>query len=135
MNRLIKTRTDTNLEILTNKLYIKARHIHANHWPDGLLFLQYHNLDPPTFCQTLIIKINHWLERKFLNTYYSVLESCTEAHKQASNKSLQHTSEFDPSPIWKLPFIFERLVLGPKLHDPNLPKHKQKVSPRLPPVA
>ena len=36
-----------------------------------------------------------------------------ETHKRAENPSLQFTSDYDLASIWKLPFIFERLVFRP----------------------
>ena len=126
MNNQIKTRTATNFQVLTNSLYPEAQHIHSNHWQEGLLFLQHHALSPPTFRQTLITKINHRLERRVLNTYHSILESCIEAHKQSSDNTRQFSSDFDPTPIWKLPFIFERLVLGPNPAPPNQPKKNRQ---------
>ena len=109
----IKKRRISNFEILTNNLYNNTQHIHDNHWNEGLLFLQHHNFDPATFRQSLITKLKYRLETNVLNTFNSVLESCVEAHKCAEDSSLQFTSDYDPAPIWKLPFIFERLVLGP----------------------
>ena len=99
MNAQIKKRSTTNLDILTNSLYPEAQHLHTNHWNEGLLFLRNHNITPPTFRQTLITKINHRLEKRVLNTYHSILESCIKAHRQASDSSLQFTPDFDPMPI------------------------------------
>ena len=125
MNRQIKKQNVTNLKIFTNSLYPEAQHIHSNHWQEGLLFLRHHSISTPTFHRTLITKINHRLKKRVLNTDYSVLESCTKAHKQSSDRSRQFSSGFDPTPTWKLPFIFERLVLGPTQH-PQISQRKTR---------
>ena len=87
--------------------------MHNNHWEEGLLFIQYFNIDPTTFRQSLIAKLKFRLRTNVLNTYISIFESCVERNQQAQDSSLQFTKNFDPTPIWKFPFIFEKLVLGP----------------------
>ena len=43
----VVTRTDSNLELVTNNLYQEVSPIHENHWADGLNFLRTHQLSPP----------------------------------------------------------------------------------------
>ena len=90
--------------------------MHKNHWREGLAFLHSNKLAEPTFRQTLITLINFRLESSILSTFFQVLVCCVEAHKLSRDAKLRHHIDYDPTDIWLLHFIFERLVLAPNPH-------------------
>ena len=67
----------------------------------------------PTFRQTLICLINFRLEFAVLSTFFQVIVCCVEAHNTAKDAKLKNHEDYDPTAIWMLPFVFERLVLAP----------------------
>ena len=109
----VQKRSVTNKDIVTKHLFSEVSTIHRNHWDEGLSFLSTTTFSQATFRQTLITHIKDRLEQNVLRAYYDVLTCCVEAHKSASNAKLSKSADFDPTPIWILPFVFERLVLAP----------------------
>ena len=91
-----------------------------------MLYLSNHTTPQPEFRSTLITQISFRLEREVLRTYHAILECCTEAIKTPTNNDLDDN---DPTPIWLLAFVFERLVLGPN-QDPTC-SINQKVHQRM----
>jgi hypothetical protein len=139
----LQKRSTTNKDIVTKHLFSEVSSFHRNHWDEGLAFLTTTTFSQATFRQTLITKISFGLEQNVLRAYYDVLQCCVEAHKSASNSKLSKTSDFDPTPIWILPFVFERLVLAPNpnknpnpaygcLHKDITNKNKLRPRGRLP---
>ena len=64
------------------------------------------------------------MEDSVLQTFHSVLECCNEATKKPATPNATYASDFDPTPIWILPFIFERLILAPN-PTTHLPKNQR----------
>jgi len=119
----ISTRSKTNHAIVTELLSDEVKSIKHNHGDQGLLFLRTQKISQVTFWQSLITKINYRLKENVLRAFYQVLHCCVEAHQSANEARLASSSDFDPTPIWILPFVFERLVLAPCPWDkPDLSK-------------
>ena len=116
----ISKRTATNHELLSKHLFEEVNGVQKNHWEEGLAFLKSHEFTEASFRQTLTSSINHRLEASVLRAYYQLLVCCVEANKVANETKLRSTVEFDPTPIWLLAFVFERLVLAP---NPNKKQH------------
>lgn len=113
LDKHIEKRSDTNFDIVTKHLYDDVDSVQKNHWKEGLAFLHSTKFAEPTFRQTLICFINFRLEWAVLTTFFQVLVCCVEAHKSAKDPKLKNTRDYDPTAIWMLPFVFERLVLAP----------------------
>ena len=82
----------------------------------------------------MISKISYRLEANVLHTYHEVLASCVLASQRCHELHPSHPDDYDPTPIWVLPFVFERLVLGPSPHlgpGSTPPSINQLVSRRL----
>ena len=62
---------------------------------------------------TLISKVSYRLEDCVLKTYQNVLECCIKANKENTSSKYPNNPGHDPTPVWILPFVFERLILGP----------------------
>lgn len=114
-------RTRTNFDIVSKILYNDVKCVHSNHWHAGLSFLQSHKFDPPTFRQTLIsnIRVNTRLEESILKAFYDTILCCVAAHGEVQYIRGRRHCDFDATPIWLLPFIFERLILAP---NPDIDK-------------
>ena len=124
----VQKRSVTNKDIVTKHLFSEVSTIHHNHWDEGLSFLSTTTFSQATFRQTLITHIKDRLEQNVLRAYYDVLTCCVEAHKSASNAKLSKSSDFDPTPIWILPFVFERLVLAPNPNKNPDPKKGETIN-------
>ena len=109
-------RNTTNFDIVTSLLYNDVQDIHRNHWEEGLKFLKIFKFAQPKFRTTLVSKISYRLEENVLKTYQNVLECCIEANKENTSSKYPNDPDYDPNPVWILPFVFERLILGP---NPN----------------
>ena len=123
-------RSTPNFDIVTSLLYNDVQDVHRNHWEEGLQFLKIFKFAQPKFRTTLISKINYRLEENVLKTYQNVLKCCIEANKENTSSKYPNDPDYDPNPVWILPFVFERLILGP---NPN-PKDEsinQRVHRRL----
>ena len=103
-------RTTTNFDIVTRHLYNDVKSVRENHWREGLLFLRTHSFSPPTFRQTLITLIQHRLETDVLRAFFDVLRCCVDSYGEPKDHD-DPLSEYDMTPIWLLPFLFERLIL------------------------
>ena len=119
----IKTRTQTNHNIVTRLLYNVVEPVHNNHWEEGLAWLSTHTPDEPNFRQSLILKIKHELEEDVTDCFEDLLKACVECANQPKDDALAGSEEYNPDPIWILPFIFEQLILCPN-PDPPRPGHK-----------
>ena len=119
----IKTRTATNHNIVTRLLYNVVEPVHNNHWEEGLAWLSTHTPDEPNFRQSLILKIKHELEEDVTDCFEDLLKACVECANQPKDDALAGSEEYNPDPIWILPFIFEQLILCPN-PDPPRPGHK-----------
>ena len=113
LDKHVENRTDTNFDIVTKHLHDDVDCVQKNHWREGLAFLRSTKFTEPTFRQTLICLINFRLEFAVLSTFFQVLVCCVEAHKSAKDAKLKNHEDYDPTAIWMLPFVFERLVLAP----------------------
>ena len=123
----VKCKTAANYNLVTSFLHEDVKHAQNNHWKEGLLYLSNHTIPQPEFRSTLITQINFRLEREVLRACHTVLECCVEAAKtHVNNNSL---CDCNPTPIWLLAFVFERLVLSPN-QDPTC-SINQKVHQRL----
>ena len=111
----VTIRTSSNYDIVTKRLYNEVKSVRVNHWREGLLFLRTHTFTPPTFRQTLITLIQHRLESDVLRAFYDVLRCCVDSYGDREDSD-DPDSDFDMTPIWLLPFIFERLILAPHPH-------------------
>lgn len=117
----IEFRNNNNLEIVHHLIY--DTDCGPSFWADGLVFLDSLQLDPPTFRQSLITKINHRLEHNILATFISTIEAAVEAYKPVQNHKHFLESKVDPYPVILL-LLFERLILFPILkEDDNNPTH------------
>ena len=119
----VKTRTATNLDIVTKHLYNLVNSVHNNHWGEALEWLRTLNLDEPSFRQSLILKLKYELEDDVTDCFEDVLKACVKSHKEAVDKDLSGTEEYNAEPIWLLPFIFEQLILCP---NPDQPREGHK---------
>ena len=119
----IKTRTSTNLEIVTQLLYKLVQPVHDNYWEEGLAWLRTYSPEEPNFRQSLILKIKHELEDDVTDCFEDLLKACVECAKAPKDETLLGLDEFNPDSIWILPFIFEQLILCPN-PDPPKPGHK-----------
>ena len=119
----VKTRTVTNLEIVTKHLFNLVAPVHDNHWEDGLEWLREFTPVEPSFRQSLILKIKHELEDDIIDCFESLLKACVESAKSPKDVKLIGTKEYDTEPIMILPFIFEQLILCPNPDQPK-PGHK-----------
>ena len=119
----VKTRTATNLDIVTQHLYNLVSSVHNNHWGEALEWLHTLDLDEPSFRQSLILKIKYELEDDVTDCFEDVLKACVESAKEACDKDLSGTEEYNAEPIWLLPFIFEQLILCP---NPDQPREGHK---------
>ena len=124
----VQRRSTTNKDIVTKHLFSEVSTFHRNHWDEGLSFLSNTTFSQATFRQSLITKISFGLEQNVLRAYYDVLTCCVEAHKSASNAKLSKTEDFDPTPIWILPFVFERLVLAPNPNKNPNPENGETIN-------
>ena len=108
-------RTCTNLDIVTRLLYNDVKCVQRNHWRDGLHFLAHHTFEPAPFRQSLITLINQdtRLEEAILKTYMAVITCCVQAKGDYKYARTSCSSDFDSTPIWVLPFVFERLICAP----------------------
>lgn len=108
-------RTSTNHDIVTRQLYKSVKCVQRNHWKEGLSFLSNHKIEPATFRQTLItlIRQDTRLEEAILQAYMDVITCCTKARGDIDYCRGRRQSDYDPTPIWILPFIFERLICAP----------------------
>jgi hypothetical protein len=108
-------RTSTNHDIVTRLLYKDIKCVQRNHWREGLLFLRTHTIEPATFCQTLITLIQQdtRLEEAILKTYMDIITCCVKARGEVDYCRGRRQSDYDSTPIWILPFIFERLICAP----------------------
>jgi hypothetical protein len=123
----VPNRNKTNLELVTEQLYDSVSCVQANHWEEGLKFLKHTTFSQASFRQSIITKINWQLEDNVLHTFNSVLECCVEAHKQPKTLNAAIANDFDPTPIWILPFVFERLVLAPNPANPQDPDENTSI--------
>ena len=119
----IKTRSDTNLALVTKHLFHLVDSVHTNHWEEGLLWLRDIDLEEPSFRQSLILKIKHELEDDVTDCFEEVLKVCVESAKQPSDNNLIGTEEYNIESLWILPFIFEQLILCP---NPDQPREGHK---------
>ena len=119
----VKTRKTTNHKIVTNLLYSLVESVHTNHWEEGLAWLRTFTPEEPNFRQSLILKIKHELEDDVTDCFEDILNACVECAKKPTDDRYNNTEEYNPEPIWILPFIFEQLVLCPN-PDPPKPGHK-----------
>lgn len=121
----IEFRNNNNLEIVHHLIY--DTDCGPSFWADGLVFLDSLQLDPPTFRQSLITKINHRLEHNILATFISTIEAAVEAYKPVQNHKHFLESKVDPYPVILL-LLFERLILFPILkEDDNKPHTQQSI--------
>ena len=107
----VKTRSKTNLDIVSHYLYHLVSSVHDNHWAEGLQWLANHTPSEPSFRQSLISKIKYELEDDITDCFEDVLNACVESAMKPGDEALSGSQDFDPEPIWLLPFIFEQLVL------------------------
>ena len=119
LDKHVENRTDTNFDIVTKHLHDDVDCVQKNHWREGLAFLRSTKFTEPTFRQTLICLINFRLEFAVLSTFFQVIVCCVEAHKTAKDAKLKNHEDYDPTAIWMLPFVFERLVLAPNPDNNN----------------
>lgn len=116
----VERRSSTNFEILSKYLHNSISHSHDNHWREGLAFLNCFEPGEPKFRQSLINKISGRAGDPVIEAAIDIIEACVISSKVASQPKLQHTSDYDPAPIWLLIVIFEQLVLYPTPnYDPN----------------
>ena len=109
----VQCRCTSQLQIVTNKLYEKVKHVQKKHWREGLAYLTHHFVPQADFRSTLITRISFRLEAEILHTFHGVLECCVEASKQPTHNL---TADADSTATWLLAATFERLVLAPD-HD------------------
>ena len=108
-------------EIVTQLLYNLVKPVHDNYWEEGLVWLRTHRPEEPNFRQSLILKIKHELEDDVTDCFEDLLKTCVECAKAPKDETLLGLDEFNPDPIWILPFLFD--ILYPNL-DPPKPGHK-----------
>ena len=92
-----------------------------------MAYLANHSIPQAEFRSTLITQISFHLEAEILRTYHAVLECCVEASKPPS---CNVDAISDPTAVWLLAVVFERLVLAPN-HDPDT-SINQKVQEYMP---
>ena len=132
----IGTRTKNNYKVITCTLFDPVKNATNNYWSDGLEWLHSFEPSPPTFRQSLISKIKYDLEDEITKCMEEVIEICVEVNKVSTDKNSRDSQEFSREGIWKLPFIFEQLVLCPKPYqlrakDKSGPSIRQIVRRRL----
>ena len=115
----VKTRSKTNLDIVSHYLYHLVSSVHDNHWAEGLQWLANHTPSEPSFRQSLISKIKYELEDDITDCFEDVLNACVKSAMKPGDETLSGSQDFDPEPIWLLPFIFEQLVLCPNPDPPR----------------
>jgi hypothetical protein len=103
----------TQQQLVTKILYEKVKHVQRNHWEAGLAYLTHHSIPQAELRSTLITQINFRLEADVLQTFHDVIESCVEASKPPTRNQ---AADSDPTAIWMLVMLFERLVMAPN-HD------------------
>ena len=95
-----KTRSDTNLALVTKHLFNLVDSVHTNHWEEGLLWLRDIDLEEPSFRQSLILKIKHELEDDVTYCSEEVLKLCVKSAKQTSNNDLIGTEEYNIDSVY-----------------------------------
>lgn len=110
----IQTRKTTNQQIVTSKLYNPVKTASLNHWEAGLSWLDSFQPTPPTFRQSLISKVKFEIEDAVLTLFEDLIAVCVEVNKDPNNSELIDDYNYKREHIWKLPFIFEQLILAPK---------------------
>ena len=134
LNTHDKTRSETNLDLATDFLYHEVSTHQQNHWEEGLRFLSHTKFAEPPFRQTLIATLKYRLETDVLRAFHDCIEAAVASKQQAADALLQKSEDFDHTPLFTLPFVFERLVLGPNPHqrgDPRRTSTTQVIYRRL----
>ena len=124
------TRKKGNLQLATSKLYSPVKISSLNHWQNGLQWLQDFTPSPPSFRQSLISKIKFEVEDAVLCLFEDLIALCVETNKKADESSLEDDFNFQNEHIWKLPFIFEQLILAPKPYSSSSNNKKKDLSIR-----
>lgn len=105
----VQYRCTTQHKLVTKRLNEKVKHIQRNHWEAGLAYLTHHSIPQAKFRSTLITQINFRLEAEILQTFHDVIGCCVEAAKPPSHNL---AADSDPTAIWMLVLLFERLALA-----------------------
>ena len=112
-------------------MFDEVKTTQQNHWEEGLKFLASTKFREATFRQSLITKINYQLEDNVIRAFYDVIHCCTESHKSAESTKDANSFDYDHTPIWILPFVFERLVLAPNPDPSGRPKITSLINERI----
>lgn len=126
----VTTRREGNLQLATKTLYSPVQTATLNHWDSGLQWLANFQPTPPNFRQSLIAKVKYELEDTVVNLFEDVLAVCVESQKESFKSELVDDFDYQYEHIWKLPFIFEQLILAPKPYSSNTNNKKKDQSIR-----
>ncbi|KAL7526297.1 hypothetical protein ACHAXR_004116, partial [Thalassiosira sp. AJA248-18] len=110
-----KTRSKSNLSIVTEHLYTQKSTSESNQWDSGLNWLStVYQPQPPPFRQSLLLHLKHKLLDTVVDAYRDLITATVEASNPSTNPNDAHSPPYDSTPLWLLCILFEQLILAPR---------------------